>query len=212
LASTYISFNHISFAYSEEGPAIINDFSFELSYGDRMVIEGDSGMGKTTLFRLLLGFEQPDEGQIFYKNQPLDSKTIHQFRKETAWLPQDLNLGTGPVEGIIQFLFDFETNKATRPGKAKITDTFKKLGLQPALLEKNMAELSTGQRQRVGIAICHLLEKPLILLDEPTSALDQTSKKKVSKLIFDHPERTVLSVSHDPWWIDQCDSVIELNH
>jgi ABC-type bacteriocin/lantibiotic exporter with double-glycine peptidase domain len=71
-------------------------------------------------------------------------------------------------------------------------------------------DLSTGQRQRVGLAICHFLDKPLLLLDEPTSALDLVSKRKVADLLI-NPDRTIISTSHDPFWVDLADNVIELN-
>lgn len=212
LASKCLTFKNIHFGYNDVESLLLNGFSFELSKSDHMVIKGDSGTGKTTIFRLVLGFEQPDEGEIYYNNQPMDEESIHQLRKETAWLPQDLNLGAGEVKDVVQSVFQFKTNIASQPDADTIIDTFRMLALPESLLRKDFTDLSTGQRQRVGIAICHLLDKPLVLLDEPTSALDKSSKEKVSELLFNHSKRTILSASHDPWWIEQCNTVVELEN
>jgi len=66
------------------------------------------------------------------------------------------------------------------------------------------------QRQRVGLALCYLLDKDVLLLDEPTSALDEASKEKVHKL-FSNKQRTIISTSHDPWWLEKCSKIFELN-
>lgn len=84
-----------------------------------------------------------------------------------------------------------------------------KLDLSEEMLESTFSDLSTGQRQRVGLAICYLLGRKIMFLDEPTSALDERSKQKVSDLIMKE-DLTVISTSHDPWWVERCDRVIEL--
>lgn len=175
------------------------------------MIKGESGSGKTTLFRLMLGFEQPDDGNILYKNKSLDLDTIKKLRKESSWLPQDLNLGSGKVRELIQFPFDFKANNGARPSQEALITVFEQLGLEASLLENPFADLSTGQRQRAGIALCYLLKKKLIFLDEPTSALDRESKKKVADLLFKDKDRTIISTSHDPFWVDQCNNIVELN-
>lgn len=205
-----ITFKGVSFSYQMESAGLIDSCSFKLEKGDKMVIKGESGTGKTTLFRLIHGFEKPKEGKIFYKGKELDLSAIKQLRKESAWLPQDLNLGSGPVNEVLTFPFEFSANRKSAPGLEQLRITFDKLGLEESLLEKNFADLSTGQRQRAGVALCYLLDKPLLLLDEPTSALDKASKQKVIDLLFEEPKRTILSTSHDPYWIEQCEKVIEI--
>lgn len=205
-----ITFKDVSFRYSGENGTVLDGSSFSLCKGDRLVLKGASGTGKTTLFRLILGFEKPDKGNIFFKNQPLNTDTIQRLRKDSAWLPQDLNLGSGTVKEVLSFPFEFSENAASSPKESDIQQVFKQLGLEPSMMQNQFSELSTGQRQRVGIAICYLLHKPLLLLDEPTSALDKASKQRVIDLLFKNSERTILSTSHDPYWIEQCNKVIEL--
>lgn len=205
-----IKFHRVSFRYSGVKQHIIQNCSFIVNTGDRFVLQGESGAGKTTLFRLLLGFELPQNGTIRYQGNKLTGETVHQLRRNTAWLPQDLNIGAGRVNEVFEFPFTFKANTKP-PSDAKIKSTMQQLGLPPALLDKDFSQLSTGQRQRVGLALCYLLEKPILLLDEPTSALDSASKQKAANLLFDDEKRTIISTSHDAEWIAHFDSVIELN-
>lgn len=210
MEDTIIAFQDVSFTYKDEPKPVIRHCSFQAKSGDRLVLKGESGTGKTTLFRLLLGFEIPEEGSIRYHRQPLEGDNIKRIRQETAWLPQDLNLGSGKVQELVRFPFSFEANKSVAPSEEVIALTFDKLGLDFSLLQNQFSDLSTGQRQRVGVAICHLLDKPLLLLDEPTSALDSASKQKVADLLLADSNRTIISTSHDPWWIDRCEKVVTL--
>jgi ABC-type lipoprotein export system ATPase subunit len=97
-----------------------------------------------------------------------------------------------------------------KPGGDQIESNLSLLGLSSSLLPKPFRELSTGQRQRVGLVLCHLLDRPLMLLDEPTSALDEDSKQKAIDLLFADNGRTIISTTHDPFWLKRCDKIIEL--
>jgi len=212
MAGNIITFDNVHFTYPGETEPLIKKCSFALEEGNHVAVKGESGTGKTSLFRLILGFEKPDRGKILYKGQPLNTDTIHRIRKESAWLPQDLNLGSGPVKEVLSFPFEFSANNGSSPDSDKFAATFEALGLEASLLENAFQDLSTGQRQRVGVALCHLLEKPLLLLDEPTSALDVKSKQQVFDLLASksNSDHTILSTSHDPWWLERCEKIIEL--
>lgn len=207
MSDILLNLENISFAYGRE--QVFKDFSFSVIRGSRIAIKGGSGAGKTTLFRLMLGFEQPDQGSIAYR---LNGEEINpvEIRKHSVWLPQDLNLGSGTVREVIRFPFDFQQNSARQPKGDEIVSLLEALGLHRDLLEKSFSSLSTGQRQRIGFTICLLLNRPVFFLDEPTSALDEASKQKAIDLFFEDPGRTIISTSHDPWWLQRCDEVIEL--
>lgn len=210
MAEDYLTFRDVNFTYQKGAATLIRSCSFELRKGDHLVIKGESGTGKTTLFRLIHGFENPDSGEILYKGDKLDTQVIKQLRRESAWLPQDLNLGSGPIKEVLSFPFGFAANQEKSFDIGEMVQVFEQLGMSGALLDKNFADLSTGQRQRAGIALIYLLDKPLMLLDEPTSALDRESKQKVINLLFEGENRTILSTSHDPYWIKQCNKVVEI--
>lgn len=200
---------NINFSYGDEN--VFDDFSFEIERGERVVLKGKSGGGKSTLMRLLLGFEMPDSGMLEFDGSPLKGSQLKKFRKQCAWLPQDLNIGTGSVEEVIRFPFRFSQSGNRMPDEDHITEILSDLGLKGEILQKEFTDLSTGQRQRVGIALCILLDKPIILLDEPTSALDGASKQKAADHLLLDTNRTVLSTSHDSFWIDRCNRLIDLD-
>lgn len=199
---------NIHFSYGDE--VIFDDFSFGLNKGEKLVLKGESGSGKSTLFRLILGFEYPEKGKILYKDSVLNKENIQSFRKKTGWLPQDLNIGEGSVKDVIEYPFQFKSASKNKPVEKEVINILHELGLDEDVLKKTFSDLSTGQRQRIGILISVLMDKELMLLDEPTSALDRDSKEKLSDLLL-NSDRTILSTSHDPFWVERCDRHIEMN-
>ncbi|MEX0662859.1 MAG: ABC transporter ATP-binding protein [Balneolaceae bacterium] len=197
--------------FSYPGEPIFSSFDFELKEGEKVVVKGESGSGKSTLFRLIMGFEFPDDGEVLFEGEPLKGDVLRDFRRKSAWLPQDLNLGDGTVLEVVQYPFRFKQSGNKMPEDHQIKQIFKDLGLEEETLKKTFSDLSTGQRQRVGLAICILLNKPVMLLDEPTSALDEGSKEKAINHLFSDNKRTILSTSHDPYWIERCDRIIDLD-
>ncbi|MEL7833126.1 ABC transporter ATP-binding protein [Fodinibius sp. Rm-B-1B1-1] len=200
-----ITFKNVTFEF--EGEQIVSNFSFEAKSGHHTILKGESGSGKSTLLKLLLGFYNPQNGQITIDS---NSYNRHSLRRKTAWLPQDLNLGSGTVRQVMTKPFEFAANKSHQQDiTSRSIATLQTLGLEASTLDKEFRDLSTGQRQRVGLTICHLLDKPILLLDEPTSALDKASKAKAAELLLSN-NRTVISTSHDPFWVDKADNIIEL--
>lgn len=204
-ADLSISFENVTFGFDEK--VILNNFSFEATAGHHTVIKGESGSGKSTILKLILGFHLPTSGTIKMENSAWTPQTI---RRYTAWLPQDLNLGDNTVQKILEKPFEFQLNKTGNVGREKQLKVLHTLGLASDVLDKRFRNLSTGQRQRIGLALCHLLDKPLLLLDEPTSALDERSKRKTVQLLLAHTNITVISTSHDSFWLNQADNIIEL--
>jgi len=204
-----LAFSNIQFSYPGQLSSLINNFSFEAETGDIIVLHGASGAGKTTLFRLLLGFEKVTKGTITIDDKPIVNENLIHFRNRTAWLPQDLDLGEGTLEEVFYYPFSFKNNKEKVPRKEKAVELFKFMGLTDIKWSTDFRSLSTGQRQRVGIALCHFLDKEVLLLDEPTSALDGASKEKVKELLFDN-HKIILSASHDPWWTERCSKIVHV--
>lgn len=201
---TLLTCSNLSFSYGDE--SVVRNLSFKAIERKHTVLKGESGSGKSTILKLILGFLFPSSGDITFQN----ANSWKSIRQHTAWLPQDLNLGDGITEEVIQKPFSFKTNNADHISRDKMEDILESLGVSSNNLDKQFSDLSTGQRQRVGLAICHFLDKPLLLLDEPTSALDLRSKQKSADLLI-NGDRTIISTSHDPFWVDLADNVIELN-
>ncbi|MDX1637268.1 MAG: ATP-binding cassette domain-containing protein [Balneolaceae bacterium] len=207
----YLSIQNITFGYDKADP-VISGFSLTISKGQRLAVKSDSGTGKTTLLRLLLGFEIPQKGSILFEGTPIPDNHYSSIRRSTAWLPQVLNIGDGTVDEVIGRIFEFGRNRGKKPRNETISETLAALHLPASIRQEAFRDLSTGQRQRVGLALCHLLDRPLLLLDEPTSALDRTAKQKAIDLLFADPGRTIISTTHDPFWLDRCGTIIELDN
>ncbi|MDR3704652.1 MAG: ATP-binding cassette domain-containing protein [Paludibacteraceae bacterium] len=189
-------FQNISKQFSEQ--FILQHFSFEIEEGDKVNIAGRSGIGKTTLFRLILGFEKPDEGCIYYKGVLLNERTVWLLRREVAYVCQDLAIGSGSVRG---FFDDTLSLKANLKNKTGVEESIKSLmdyfELPETMLDKNMEELSGGEKQRVAIINALLLKRTIFLLDEVTSALDVDLREKVMAYFLSRKEFTVLYISHN---------------
>lgn len=203
-----ISVNNISVNFEDN--EIIKNLSFQIKEGEKAVITGESGKGKSTILNTLLGFIPISKGEIYLFDKQLSIKNLTEIRSQTAWLPQETALHFESVNHIIYTLFTFKANKSKYPSKSKINHLLNSLNLLPELLNKEIDEISGGQKQRLLLASVLLLNKKLLIVDEPTSSLDEKNKKLVTDLILSQKDLTVLSTSHDPYWIQQSDKIIAL--
>ena len=205
-----IEFNNITFIYDNK--PLMQHFSCCISSGEKVVLYGPSGHGKSTLLASVAGFVLPDEGSIRINGKILDSVAIQQIRRITAWLPQEFTLPFETVEELIAAPFRLKINQPSRPTKETVLNHFARLGLEPELYGKRSIEISGGQRQRIMLAVAALLNKPLIVIDEPTSALDTGSTDKVLAFFRRQAEKgaAVLAVSHDKDFASGCHYLIEL--
>ena len=186
-------------------------FSLEADKGEKVTLAGESGTGKTTFIHMLLGFVIPQQGRVSIMGRPLDADNIAYIRANTAYIPQELHLPMGTAGDFFYMPFSFKENRHKKPDRHKTHKTLKDLGLSESILKKNLDEISGGQKQRLAIASAVLLDKALLILDEPTSSLDGKSIQKAADLIFPQKDLTVLSTSHNKWWIEQSDKTYNLD-
>lgn len=188
--------------YTMDGHPVLSGFSMEINPGEKMLIKGRSGTGKTSLFRLLLGFTQPDKGIIRINGLPLDKAHIREIRNHVFYLSQDVDLPHESGRTLIERLERLNKDCPLLMGSLDGFLAF--LDLPPALLDKKISILSGGERQRLGLLLGFLLDRPVWLLDEPTSALDDAMKEIVANRIT-ALDKTILVVSHDRVWEKQPD-------
>ena len=198
-----IEFDNTTFIYDNK--PLMQHFSCCIERGEKVVLYGPSGHGKSTLLASIAGFVLPDEGTIRIDGKTLDPTTIQQTRKQMAWLPQEFTLPFDTVEELIDAPFNLRANQAAKPSVGTILEQFERLGLEPELYRKRTIEISGGQRQRIMLMIAALLRKKIVLLDEPTSALDPDSINLVVDYIRELSEATVVIVSHDQRFIEAFD-------
>ena len=187
---------HLTKQFSDQ--FVLEDFSFDIQEGEKIIVSGRSGIGKTTLFRLLLGFEQPDSGKIYFENELLTEITVWNLRRRVAYVSQDLNIGRGNLQTFFNETLSLKANVEQKSNSlGELEELLNAFELPDTLLQKNIEELSGGEKQRVAIINALLLKRNIFFLDEITSALDKSLKSKVLDYFLLNPSFTVLSISHD---------------
>jgi putative ABC transport system ATP-binding protein len=192
-----IGFDRVAVVHGSK--TVLKDLSFELTAGEKMLITGPSGIGKSTLFRLLLGFVQPSRGRVLFRGSSMNAAAAWKMRREAAYVSQALEIGGGNVSTLIGTVLEYHANRGSHRSES-LDSWMEFLGLGVALLEMDVETLSGGEKQRIAILIALLLGRNLFLLDEITSNLDEALKEKVSSKFLGTPEWTVLTISHDPCW------------
>jgi len=198
---------HVSF----DSKQVLKGFSADLKAGEKIAVTGESGTGKSTLLKCVLGFICPDSGIIRISGKELSSKNVWELRKKIGYVPQEPDLGQGIVESALFRPFQFKANRELVPGIDKIQDLFDRFRLEPELLKKDITKLSGGEKQRIAIITALLLKRQVYLLDEATSALDEITRQVVVDYLKVYPELSLIAVTHDPYLLSICRRSYRLN-
>lgn len=206
----------ISFSYPGAERQSINKISLELQKGTQMAVVGPSGGGKSTLFKLLLGLYEPDEGEVIINGQRINEMSLAKLRSYFSYVPQEAGLYTGSIRDNIRNgnpeADEQEILEALR--KANAYDFVMELpeGLDTDIGEEG-SRLSGGQRQRLSIARAILRNAPILLLDEATAALDNESEKLVQQAIRKlMGDKTTLVIAHRLSTIQNADIILVMEN
>lgn len=202
----------VRFAYEDEH-TVLADADLTVRRGEFVALTGFSGIGKSTLFKLLLGFYPPQSGTLTAVTgtgeYPLGADTRGLF----AYVPQQSVLLSGTIRENIAFCCPDATEEAiwAAAETAAIADVIRDLpdGLDSPLGERG-AGLSEGQIQRLAIARAVLCGAPVLLLDEATASLDEATEERVLRNLRALPDKTCLCISHRPAALVVCDRVIRV--
>lgn len=195
-----IEFRDVKLAF--EGKIIFQNLSLKIERGEKVVILGKSGSGKTSLIGLLLGFTTPLAGQVLFDGDLIDGDSVWNVRRRVAYVDQDGSIGSGQVMETIKGIFSLKNNAQMQISDQEIYALMNQFDLERDTAQSQVGELSGGERQRVAIVISLLLNRDVYLLDEVTSALDQSLKEKVAEYFLNQDELTAMIVSHDPVWME----------
>ena len=176
---------------------ILKDFNLAINSGDKILIAGKSGIGKSTIINLLLGFRKPDSGIIYYQGEKYTKKVVSQLRQKVGFVSQDVDIGDGIVSDFVRNIFKYKANQHVQFEENKLKELVYFFDLENDILDKDLQELSGGERQRMAIIIAILLQRKVYLLDEPTSALDIKSKEKVFQYFLNKEDLTVVFITHE---------------
>lgn len=208
-----IELNHVSFRYSDTMPLVVNDLSLKIRPGQYVAIVGGTGCGKSTLMRLMLGFETPDKGAVYYDGKDLAALNLKSVRQKIGVVMQNGKLFQGDIYSNIvisapQLTLDDAWAAAEMAGAAEDIRNMP-MGMH-TLISEGAGGISGGQRQRLMIARAIAPKPKILMLDEATSALDNITQKIVSDSL-DKLKCTRIVIAHRLSTIKQCDRIIVLD-
>ena len=215
-----ISLRGVSFRYDKEQDFLFRDFDLTIRKGEYVGIKGRSGVGKTTLFNLLMGFYTPEEGGLYVDDVLIGPENVGAWQSLLGYVPQDVFLLNGTfVENVA---FGQEPDKADR---VRIERIFRKVGIWdwvsrlPQGMDTRIAEagnsISGGQKQRIGIARALYKGASVLFFDEATSSVDTEAESEINKFVSelsdDDSSLTVIVIAHRRETLASCRRIIDLD-
>ena len=178
-----INLDHVSFRYQADSPLVLKDVSIDIEPGEFIALVGGSGSGKSTVMRLLLGFETPEDGSVFYDRRDLAKLNISIVRRQLGVVMQNNKILSGSIfdhlAGGANVTLDEAWNAAEMAG---VADDIAAMPMKMhTVISEGGGNFSGGQKQRLAIAKALILQPKILMFDEATSALDNKTQKIVSE-------------------------------
>lgn len=216
-----ISIENLSFSYGDSSEEIIHDLNIEIHKGDRIGIRGKSGVGKTTLFNILLGFYSPTKGEIRVDGVRLDASNRRSWQNRIGYVSQHVFLTDSSIRMNIALGCKPEDIDEQRMQESiRIANLEEFISKLPNGIDTHIGEcgalLSGGQRQRIGIARALYRKADVLFFDEATSSLDSETEKEINtqieNLYRDNKNLTIITIAHRETSLEQCSRIITLSN
>ena len=207
-----IELNNVSFRYSENMPNVVDNLSLKIRPGQYVAIVGSTGCGKSTLMRIMLGFEKPQKGAVYYDGKDLSGIDLKSLRRKIGVVMQNGKLFQGDIFSNItisapQLSMDDAWAAAEMSG---IADDIRRMPMgMHTIISEGSGGISGGQRQRLMIARAIAPKPRILMFDEATSALDNITQKIVSESL-EKLKCTRIVIAHRLSTIKECDRIIYL--
>jgi len=203
-----LEFKNVEFKSSSR--LILSNFSFLIKKNEFVLIKGESGKGKSTVLKLIVGLITPNKGSLFFNKEKLTENHISWIRGNLVFLPQKDGIFSESIFHNISLFDDYNIrnkDKATKLLKdLDLLNFNKKDDFLEQVISPYSTNLSGGERQRLLITRMIYLNKEIVLLDEPTSALDSMNKDKIKSILKGlKGKKTIIIVSHDDIFDDLAD-------
>ncbi|MBO6108805.1 MAG: ATP-binding cassette domain-containing protein [Eubacterium sp.] len=207
-----IEFSHVYFRYDQEGRFVLRDLSLTINNGEYVAVIGKTGCGKSTLIRLIMGFEKPERGGVYFGKTDIRNIDMKSLRSGMGVVMQNGELIPGSI---------YDNISLTRPGLsaeeawkaaeiAGIADDIREMPMgMNTMIAEGQGGVSGGQKQRLLIARAVAGDPKLLIFDEATSALDNRTQKKVTEAL-DRLNCTRIVIAHRLSTIRSCDRIIVL--
>ena len=211
-----IEFKHTDFSYQKDQRKILNDMNLVIHKGEKIGIVGESGMGKSTIMRLLLRFWNPTNGQILINGIDIKQTSLKELHQRIALLEQTTFLMNDTIASNIAL-------GKPHASMDEIIEAAKKAGIHdfiqtlPEGYQTQMgmmaSRVSGGEKQRIGIARAMLVSPDVLIMDEPTSSLDALHEKELLNTLKEaYQQQTVMIISHRMSTLANCDRIIKLEN
>ena len=195
-----LSCENVTFRYDRSGLPVLNGASFQLQQGEIGIVLGKNGSGKTTLFKNLLGINKPSGGTIRFDGENLLKLPRRERARRIAYVPQDIQFGALTVfDSILMGRVSYFGLKAGREDYKAVEKILRDMGLE-SYAQRNVDELSGGERQKIAIARAMAQEPRLMVFDEPTGNLDIANEQLIieeAKKLAREKNISILSSLHD---------------
>ncbi|MCR5002520.1 MAG: ATP-binding cassette domain-containing protein [Lachnospiraceae bacterium] len=208
-----IELSNITFRYSADMPPVLDDLSLKIRPGQYVAITGKTGCGKSTLMRIMLGFEKPQKGAVYYDGHDLNRIDLKSLRSKIGTVMQNGSLFMGDIYSNIvisapQLTLDDAWEAAETAG---IAEDIRRMPMNMfTIIGEGAGGISGGQKQRLMIARAIAPKPKILMFDEATSALDNITQKQVSDSL-DSLKCTRIVIAHRLSTIKNCDRIIVLD-